>query len=176
MAMHTATGSETNQGRVWVGATEGEVFVRVEGRGTHVVSQPLSACLTEMASRGARAFFFDLAGCTHLDSTFLGVLTAFCVRWKASDARCVVTGSSARHLQLFRTLGIDRFFQFETADADAQPQQMQPLDPHASKEAYSATVLEAHRALMACDERNVPRFKDVVQFLEEELRKPGPTR
>jgi hypothetical protein len=31
------------------------------------------------------------------------------------------------------------------------------------------TILEAHEALMKFDPRNVPKFKDVVEFLREDL-------
>ncbi len=36
---------------------------------------------------------------------------------------------------------------------------------------YGDTVLEAHRSLTECDPSNGPRFKDVIEFLEEDLRK-----
>jgi hypothetical protein len=35
------------------------------------------------------------------------------------------------------------------------------------------TILEAHEALMKFDPRNVPKFKDVVEFLREDLGQNG---
>jgi hypothetical protein len=35
------------------------------------------------------------------------------------------------------------------------------------------TILEAHENLMQFDPRNVPKFKDVVEFLREDLGQPA---
>ena len=35
------------------------------------------------------------------------------------------------------------------------------------------TILEAHENLMEFDPRNVPKFKDVVEFLREDLGQPA---
>lgn len=41
--------------------------------------------------------------------------------------------------------------------------------PVPTKAEAAPTILEAHEALMAFDPRNVPKFKDVVEFLREDL-------
>jgi anti-sigma B factor antagonist len=41
--------------------------------------------------------------------------------------------------------------------------------PVPTREEAAPTILEAHEALMEFDERNVPKFKDVVEFLREDL-------
>ena len=41
--------------------------------------------------------------------------------------------------------------------------------PVPSRAEAAPTILEAHEALMQFDPRNVPKFKDVVEFLREDL-------
>jgi hypothetical protein len=44
--------------------------------------------------------------------------------------------------------------------------------PVPTREEAAPTILEAHENLMEFDPRNVPKFKDVVEFLREDLGKP----
>ena len=41
------------------------------------------------------------------------------------------------------------------------------------KKEVSRTCLEAHRLLMEINPDNIPKFKDVTRFLEEDLKKQG---
>lgn len=45
--------------------------------------------------------------------------------------------------------------------------------PVPSRAEAAPTILEAHEALMKFDPRNVPKFKDVVEFLREDLGQNG---
>jgi anti-anti-sigma regulatory factor len=45
--------------------------------------------------------------------------------------------------------------------------------PVPSRAEAAPTILEAHEALMKFDPRNVPKFKDVVEFLREDLGQPA---
>jgi hypothetical protein len=43
--------------------------------------------------------------------------------------------------------------------------------PDADKRELTETSLEAHKALMALNPENIPRFKDLEKFLEEDLKR-----
>ena len=173
-----AAGSEATRGRVLVGTRGPEVLLQVEGRGTHLNSQPLRDFLTQMVERGYRLFRLELGQCQSLDSTFLGVLASTCLRLKSLSGRFSVCGASSRNLDLLKTLGIDRFFDLEPAveAGPPLPPALTALEPAVGdSQAWGATMLEAHRTLTACDARNIPRFKDVIEYLEEDLsRHAGP--
>ena len=49
----------------------------------------------------------------------------------------------------------------------------EPMNDHPlpSKEEISRNCLEAHEILMKLNPENIPKFKDVAQFLAEDLRK-----
>jgi hypothetical protein len=45
--------------------------------------------------------------------------------------------------------------------------------PRPTREEAAPTILEAHENLIEFDPRNVPKFKDVVEFLREDLGQPA---
>jgi anti-sigma B factor antagonist len=158
-------------GRVLVGTVDQSVFVQVEGRGTHVNSQPLRECLIQMVQRGYRSFQLDLGDCTYMDSTFLGVLAHVCLQLRSRLGTFTIPRITDRNLELLQTMGIDRFFEFG-CNASEEPCNFTQLPTdQRSKQEWGQTVLDAHRTLVDVDPRNAPRFKDVIRFLEEDLKK-----
>jgi anti-sigma B factor antagonist len=171
---HTKHGPDA-LGEVRVGRANNEILIQVRGAGTHVSAQPLRDCLSQLLDQGHRTFWLNLAQCTYMDSTFLGVLVWTAMRLKTlGDARFAVLNISRRNLNLLQTLGIDRLFQIETV-RQAPLAETQSLGGRGSNpEERLATILEAHRALTLADERNGERFKDVIRFLEAEQKPTTP--
>lgn len=158
---------------ILVGTLAKEVFVRVEGKGTHANSQPLREFLLGMLEQGCRTFHLDLQNCTYMDSTFLGTIVGVCLQVKGKEgSRFIVANASQRNRELFQTLGVAQFFEFASMAAPAAPapQQLETL-PHGqdTKQQRAETMLEAHETLTRVDAANVPRFKDCIEFLKEDL-------
>lgn len=155
---------------ILVGAIAEQVFVRVEGKGTHANSQPLREFLLGMLERGCRAFHLDLQNCTYMDSTFLGTVVGVCLQIKRKeDNRFIVANASQRNRELFQTLGVAHFFEFAAVAASA-PQSLDTLPQgRDTKQQRAETMLEAHETLTRVDAANLPRFKDCIEFLKEDL-------
>ncbi len=188
---------EDTQNNVSVGVSNNLVFIKVAGKGTFQISQPLRQFSLEMIGRGYREFVVDLADCPSMDSTFLGVLAGMCLRLQnltVTDSKAGSaspgTGASKIHLanlnarcmEVLRALGIDRLFCLDVCElriggqTAALPSQasLQPLQKQAataSKERHAEVMLEAHRTLMDIEPQNIPKFKDVVRFLSEDIEK-----
>ena len=164
-------------GRVEVSSTGDEVRIRVTGRATHLISQPLREYAWQMIRRGSRAFFIDLADCLYLDSTFAGVLVGMSMKLKGVDGVLTLQRVPARCAELFATLGVEALFKFDerpSPPSDLQPQAL-PMAAR-SREAWAGTILEAHRLLAEAERANETRFEDVIEFLKSELpagRDPG---
>lgn len=171
MSRASPNSSEQSNGRVLVGLKGEEVFLEVHGRGTHLVSQPLRECLSEMMARGVRSFRMNLGDCSYFDSTFLGVLAGACLKLQnLGGSHFVISSITPRNLSLMETLGIASFFEFNDAsEEEDRPEQLYPLTGGAEGESQTRTVLEAHRTLACLDEKNAARFKDVIECLEQEL-------
>lgn len=166
-----ASAAHRPQGSISVGSEEGEIFLKVEGRATHVVGPALKRCLGELEARGVRAFRLDLGSCLLMDSTFLGVLASTCLRLRDQPGwRFVLQAVSSRNLEQLRTLGIAHLFEIRT-DASPPPEVLHPLPMQtAAPESWADVIGEAHEALTRADAANAARFQDVIQLLVEQRR------
>jgi anti-sigma B factor antagonist len=165
-------------------------FIKVVGRGSFQNSGCLKAFYQQLLKEGVRRFVVDLDACTYLDSTFLGILLGLGLKLKERGAGLLhILNASPRNLELLRNLGLDRLISIEstTGQAGVRPSNgaamsaLKTVNEENLKEMpcqvptraeAGPTILEAHVNLMEFDPRNVPKFKDVVEFLREDLGQP----
>ncbi|HEX2750175.1 MAG TPA: hypothetical protein VHM91_19365, partial [Verrucomicrobiales bacterium] len=69
---------------ILAGCIDGQVWVRIDGKGSHQNSRELKAFMMEkvLTGRGQRVIV-DLSLCTGMDSTFMGMLT--CLSGRLDD-------------------------------------------------------------------------------------------
>ncbi len=162
-------------GQIQVGLSGKTVAVRILGRATHLHAQRLREFSFEMISRGYRGFEVDLGRCTYMDSTFLGVLVGISLQLqRTGEGGVAIFSITTRNLELLRTLGVDRFFHIDapgTGEARVNDQLSALPEKEVSKTDWAGTVLEAHQILAQVDERNQARFKDLLEFMKDDLEK-----
>jgi anti-sigma B factor antagonist len=164
-------------------------FVKVVGRGSFQNSGCLKAFYQQLLKEGVSRFVVDLDACTYLDSTFLGILLGLGLKLKeAGNGLLHILNANPRNLELLRNLGLDRLIHIEGAGdlgggtgsngSGAVPSLLNGMKeehmeempcPVPTRAEAAPTILEAHENLMEFDPRNVPKFKDVVEFLREDL-------
>ena len=168
-------------------------FVKVVGRGSFQNSGCLQSYYREMMKAGANRFVIDLDACTYLDSTFLGILLGLGLQLKSAGRGLLhILNASPRNLELLKNLGLDRLFHIQgrgdsNGDTYAKSPREAESDPQngtqtaglqevhckpLTREEAAPTILKAHENLMEFDANNVPKFKDVVEFLREDLNHP----
>jgi anti-anti-sigma factor len=152
------------------------VCVRIVGRANFTSSVGFKTLVNELAQRGHRRFVLDLADCLVMDSTFLGVLAGLAIKASkapetAGNGFFELRNPNQRVSDLLENLGVSHLFKFQTGSAapDANYQAVAPAD--ASRTEVTGTSLEAHQTLMALSSANAAKFKDVVQFLAEDLKR-----
>ncbi len=160
-------------GRVLVGTPQGHVLIRVEGRGTHMNSQPLRDFVMEMVRRGYVEFDLDLGDCMYVDSTFAGVIVALSLQVReTSGGKVSVFGANGRCREQLHTLGVDHLFDLaEAQQPPGMPSQddMEALPGEfASKEAWGETILEAHKTLAKVSPENAARLQDVIEYMQQQ--------
>lgn len=114
-----------------------------------------------------------------MDSTFLGLLAGLGLKANNSppleDSAIELFNANARITDLLETLGTLCLFKMARGEpaipADASLQESE-VQAH-PKEELKRTCLEAHTTLMELNPANVPKFKEVAQFLAEDLKKLG---
>jgi len=172
---------------VFVAWIEGDVFVRVIGRGTHQNAEPVRQFGRECMENACQCFHVDLAQCAGMDSTFLGVLAGLGLKLRArgQNGGLHLFNADNHNLQSCQSLGLDQLARLESGPRDAGACPLPPeslfrklpdtdltaLNKPRDKEGTTRLMLEAHEDLCRADERNEGKFKDVKQFLREEVRR-----
>lgn len=150
--------------------------LRIAGRANFASSPDFKALLGGLLAKGYKHFVIDLTECVLMDSTFLGVLAGFGMKLNPKGAPAErgieLLNATMRVTELLENLGAAHLFRQRTGAVemsdDAQPCQSESINP--THEEITRTSLEAHQTLMAINPDNVARFKDVAQFLAEDLK------
>ena len=146
--------------------------IKIAGRASFAASPDFKTLLEELKQKGYRHFLIDLSECVLMDSTFLGVLADFGMKLNPAGEKGVeLSIPNARVAELLENLGVLHLFKILTGTLTL-PGEFQACTPEPSNpthEEITRTSLEAHQTLMAVNPENVARFKDVTQFLAEDL-------
>ena len=157
---------------VWMG--ENIVCIRITGRVNFTSGVEFKTLINSLWDQGRRQFVLDLTECTLMDSTFLGLLASFGLKFsEAGNARLELVNTCPRVADQLDNLGVATFFKFTQGPA-LSTDSLTHLDLHlptADKREFAVTCLEAHRFLMKVNPANVPKFKDVTRFLEEDVKR-----
>lgn len=161
------------QSSILVGCANGLVWIRVEGKGSFLNSGGLKEFAKEMTARGEREFVIDLRNCTVMDSTFMGTMAGIALRLRElGEGHLHIINLNERNKDLLGNLGLDQLFVMGRV-SDASPVQ-KPIEGVGTEAAdrleQARTMLEAHQALVKADPENLTKFKDVLDYLKQDLR------
>ena len=170
------------QSSIQVGVNGPVVWVRVAGRGSFLESGSLKEFGREMVNRGYREFVFDLEECAMMDSTFMGTMAGMALRLKElgqGHLRVIHCGQRSR--ELLSGLGLDQIFDIQLDGAASAPrcellEKTEQDEAATARREQAATMLEAHEALCEAQPENITRFKDVLEYLKQDLRPESPAK
>src|SRR2546423_11491444 len=160
---------------IQVGVRGPTVWVKVEGKGSFLNSGNLKEFAREMLDRGYREFVVDLADCAMMDSTFMGTMASVALRLKElGQGHLHIVHCGARSHELLSGLGLDQIFSIHNNGYSAPECTSLTEDEkrHASleqKKEQAQTMLSAHEALCQAAPENFLRFKDVLDYLKQDL-------
>jgi anti-sigma B factor antagonist len=167
--------SHAVQSSIQVGVNGDAVWVKVEGKGSFLNSGNLKEFTREMVNRGYREFVVDLEKCAMMDSTFMGTMAGVALRLKElGHGHLHVVHCGERSRNLLCGLGLDQIFSIH-ANGAAAPQcellQREPTaeSPKEKKQENARQMLDAHQALCDAAPQNLSRFKDVLDYLKQDL-------
>lgn len=157
-------------------------FVHVYGRGSFKISTNLKQFGVAAIEARCRYLVLDMADCMGMDSTFMGVLAGLAFRLKQrNQGEVLLINLSPRTSGLLTTLGLDQVVKPYLAGS-APPELAELVENPVTQPVESAEesrlntarmMLEAHEDLVRLREDNLPKFKDVLTFLREDLRREG---
>ena len=160
-----------SEGQLLVAEEGPMALMQVIGRGTFKLASGFSKWIEQLiGSTTVRSVMLDLSKCTGLDSTFMGLMVTLAIKSKRRFALLVVNASEQHH-QLLDGIGVMRVWRY--VDTEVPEMNWANL-----AEAVSGSValdgetreliVAAHKTLMEVDERNIPKFKDVVEMMQAE--------
>jgi anti-sigma B factor antagonist len=167
---------------IQVGVNGPTVWVKVEGKGSFLNSGNLKEFAREMLDRGYREFVIDLADCAMMDSTFMGTMASVALRLKElGRGHLHVVHCWNRSRELLSGLGLDQIFDIHTNGATApECEEIERGSTGQSREnkkqEQAQTMLEAHEALCEAAPENLFRFKDVLDYLKQDLHHETPSK
>ena len=156
------------------------VCIRVQGKGSFQNSTGIKSFATAMIHRGHRDFVVDLADCPVMDSTFMGTLTGVALRLRELGQGGVhVINSNERNTDLLEGLGLDQILALDGSKAGDEAfegasvclpdaDDALPVEP-STQRSTAETMIAAHQALVDADPENFGKFKDVLDYLKQDL-------
>jgi anti-sigma B factor antagonist len=167
---------------IQVGVNGPTVWVKVEGKGSFLNSGNLKEFAREMLDRGYREFVIDLADCAMMDSTFMGTMASVALRLKElGRGHLHVVHCRNRSRDLLSGLGLDQIFDIHTngstaPECDTLEGGSVDRSREDKKQEQAQTMLEAHEALCEAAPENLFRFKDVLDYLKQDLHHETPSK
>lgn len=174
-----------------VGCNEKVVCIRVHGKGSFQNSAGVKQFALAMIQRGHREFVVDLAQCPLMDSTFMGTLTGVALKLRGlGSGHLHVIHPNERNSGLLRGLGLDQILDLADdedpardgyddalagSDVEPVPATGGPDGEEAQRRQTAETMLAAHQALIDADPENLSRFKDVLDYLKQDLARGAGT-
>ena len=161
---------------ILVGTTNKIVWIKVEGKGSFLNSAGVKEFAKEMVNRGHREFVVDLRNCPVMDSTFMGTLAMIALRLREiGQGSLHVINLNERNHDLLTNLGLDQLFSMDACGVKGSgPADRSTLPAAATGEDHTSqaeTMLEAHEALVEADPENLNKFKDVLEYLKQDLHR-----
>ncbi|VGO22762.1 STAS domain-containing protein [Pontiella sulfatireligans] len=173
-------GSDSNHDNLTAAYIDQTAVICVQGRGSFKVSPPMKQFIHQIINtHSAKRILIDMAECTGMDSTFMGVIAGLaCLIKSKPDLTFKLINLSDKNRKLLVTLGVDRVVDYSLTAAseeqqlcDQQGDETQTLEPDfADKLNAAKTTLEAHEALVDINPENFNKFKSVLEFLEDDVR------
>ena len=173
---HTA--AVTPSSSILVGCNQKVVCIRVQGKGSFLNSVGVKRFAKAMVNRGFRDFVVDLAACPVMDSTFMGTLTGIAFRLRElGQGGLHVINSNERNTDLLEGLGLDHLLSLENGtggshtslmDEELRAEDELPVEK-LDRRATTETMIAAHQALVDADPENLCKFKDVIDYLKQDL-------
>jgi anti-anti-sigma factor len=158
---------------VWV--SEREAWIRIGGRASFSNSVDFKTLINSLAQNGCSHFILDLTECLLMDSTFLGVLAGLGLKYPHNgdnNPAFELLNPNHRIADLLENLGVVHLFHI--IHGQTTPHASHGVEHSSAQDdgtEVTRTCLEAHETLMKINPGNVPKFKDVAEYLAEDLRR-----
>ena len=165
-----------DRGRYYYAERDGITFIKMVGNLKYTTSSGFDRFVEELLEKGFENLLIDLSEATYIDSTNLGLIARLGERARhRNDVHMSIISTNEDINEILRSVRFDRLFTIvESREKVESPlrgaEQREIEDVDSSRREDLEMLAEAHRALMDAHEENRPKFRDVVELLEEEMK------
>lgn len=166
-----------SDGKYYFAREGAKVFLKLTGTLKYTISSKFDAFLDRLFSENGNIedVIIDLSEAVFLDSTNLGFLAKISEYITEKTGRKVTIYSPCKEINmLLESVGFDEVFVIVTdTDADrASEALLEEISSDLKEERQrSHMMLDTHRALMKISEKNSDIFRNVVELLEQSVKK-----
>lgn len=151
-------------------ALEGGFSITVSGRANFDYAVPLRDLAGKLVP--GNWLQIDLENCEAMDSTFMGVLTMMALKMRKSGSQVMLLNANDALQKLLRDLGVLKLFRIVSEKENSGTEGVVlPASGKASMLTTAETVAEAHRALVGADSANAEKFKQVIEFADQDVER-----
>lgn len=149
------------------------IYVRVRGLGSMMVAPTFEAFAERSIDEGVRQFVIDLAECTGVDSTFMGLLLSLANRLREGGQPhpCIAINVDEHAQKQLSSVGLDAFITIKEGRTKL-PSALKLTElavVSASDRERLKLMVRTHRELVAADARNKAKFGPFLEGLLAEL-------
>lgn len=147
-------------------------YISIEGMGSWRESQHILSLCNEAHRNSETSVILDLSNCTHLDSTFLGVLHNIASSFELEQSsRFELQNLPRTLLQEMSDLGLSTVLMHFRPAPVPLPEDMHPVEASMpAGEEMGRLLLWAHEALVDADPSNADRFAAVLKVLHDQAK------
>ena len=162
------------QGSYEVAAGARAIYVRVHGLASMNNCLCLRDFIEDMFAASHTFLIVDLADCTGIDSTFMGLLAgAAQFRRDERQASVAVVNANDCLVKLLKSVGVAELVFLEPEEHDVPELEFVALHEEPDEERRLALIRWAHKRLLAITKRNEEIFGRFLNTLESEMRRRG---
>ena len=169
------------QNQILAATVDNCTLVAVSGAANFKLAPAFKQAVQAARLAGSFLIVVDMASCSSLDSTFMGGLAYQGLASQKPDNPALVLINVSSHVAaLLKGLGLDRLLRtYATGSLPGGADNLAPLiknlqpvetAPLGSRD-MAALMYDAHETLTHVDPENLQRFKDVLAFLREDLKR-----
>jgi len=156
---------------------DGFFWIKCSGRGSFANSPQFKQIADQRIASGEHVVVLDLADCSAMDSTFMGVIAGIARQVIPGGGKVQVISGGERIRDLLAGLGLDSILEIDPPDAlwlnaiEDYRSRLQPPVGSNDKERNAQLILDAHLELSQLNEQNANQFKSVIELFNEEVKK-----
>ena len=162
--------SDEKQKIIQVAVDGNSSYVKVSGRATFSIAPDFKKFVERQMKKKSQDVFVDLNECESMDSTFIGVITSLTIKYSEKGITHLKLLNLSEHLiKILKTLGLLNVLAISNLKNDEEINFGDVKKTDHSKKNIALTMLEAHEMLSSLNKQNELEFKNVVDYLRNEL-------